>query len=45
MFGNNDYALQRVHALWTLEGMGVIDEELLIEKLKQTIKNIQTKLF
>lgn len=33
MFGDKDYALQRVHALWTLEGLGVIDEQLLIEKL------------
>ncbi len=34
IFGDKAYALQRVHALWTLEGLGVIDEELLIEKLK-----------
>ena len=33
MFGNKEYALQRVHALWTLEGLGVIDEELIIAKL------------
>ncbi len=31
-FGDKDYALQRVHALWTLEGLGVIDKALLIKK-------------
>lgn len=29
-----DYAIGRVHALWTLEGLGVIDENLLEKKLK-----------
>lgn len=27
--GNSDFALQRIHALWTLEGLGVVNEELL----------------
>ncbi len=27
--GNTDFVLQRIHALWTLEGLGVVDEELL----------------
>ncbi len=34
MFGDKDYALERVHALWTLEGLGIVDKALLIEKLK-----------
>ncbi|NNG09566.1 MAG: c-type cytochrome, partial [Arenibacter sp.] len=32
-FGDKDYALQRVHALWTLEGLGVVDRNLILEKL------------
>ncbi len=28
-----DYALGRIHALWTLEGLGVLDKELIIEKM------------
>ncbi|MCK0146737.1 cytochrome C [Arenibacter sp. F26102] len=31
-FGDKDYALQRVHALWTLEGLGVVDRNLVLEK-------------
>ncbi|MGY6647981.1 DUF7133 domain-containing protein [Wenyingzhuangia sp. IMCC45574] len=33
-FGNNDkdYGLERIHALWTLEGLGIVDKELLVEK-------------
>lgn len=31
-FGDKDYALERVHALWTLEGLGIVDETLLKEK-------------
>ncbi|SHE54828.1 Cytochrome c, mono-and diheme variants [Arenibacter palladensis] len=31
-FGDQDYALQRVHALWTLEGLGVVDRNLVLEK-------------
>ena len=27
--GNTDLVLQRIHALWTLEGLGVVDEDLL----------------
>lgn len=34
MFGDKDYALERVHALWTLEGLGIVDKELIIKKLK-----------
>jgi glucose/arabinose dehydrogenase/mono/diheme cytochrome c family protein len=30
--GNTDFVLQRIHALWTLEGLGVMDESLLQEK-------------
>lgn len=33
MFGNKDYGLERVHALWTLEGLQVVDQPLIIEKL------------
>jgi len=32
LFGEINFELQRVHALWTLEGLGVIDKELLIQK-------------
>jgi len=32
-FGNKDYPLERVHALWTLEGLGVVDKSLVLEKL------------
>ncbi|ANW97458.1 hypothetical protein AXE80_07050 [Wenyingzhuangia fucanilytica] len=34
-FGNDDkdYALERIHALWTLEGLGAIDESIIKEKL------------
>jgi mono/diheme cytochrome c family protein/glucose/arabinose dehydrogenase len=27
--GNTDLALQRIHALWTLEGLGIVNEDLL----------------
>jgi mono/diheme cytochrome c family protein/glucose/arabinose dehydrogenase len=30
--GNTDFALQRMHALWTLEGLGVVDESLIKER-------------
>jgi mono/diheme cytochrome c family protein/glucose/arabinose dehydrogenase len=32
--GDKDYALGRIHALWTLEGLGVVDKSLIGEKLK-----------
>ncbi|MEQ6120702.1 c-type cytochrome [Reichenbachiella sp. MALMAid0571] len=32
--GNDDYALGRIHALWTLEGLGIVDKNLIIEKFK-----------
>lgn len=31
---NKDYGIQRLHALWTLEGLNAIDESLLQQKLK-----------
>ena len=31
--GNTDFALLRIHALWTLEGLGDVDEALLLEAL------------
>lgn len=30
---SKDLGIERVHALWTLEGLGVVDKELIIEKL------------
>lgn len=30
---NKDHGIQRVHILWTLEGLGVVDKELIKEKL------------
>ena len=33
-FGDRDYPIERIHALWTLEGLGVVDKELILEKLK-----------
>ena len=32
-FGSKDYPRERVHALWTLEGLGVVDKSLILEKL------------
>jgi mono/diheme cytochrome c family protein/glucose/arabinose dehydrogenase len=32
-FGDKDYPRERVHALWTLEGLGVVDKSLILEKL------------
>lgn len=32
-FGDRDYPIERIHALWTLEGLGVVDKELILEKL------------
>ena len=35
LFGTDlDLGIQRVHALWTLEGLGVVDKELLKQKFK-----------
>lgn len=31
---DKDLGIQRVHALWTLEGLGVVDKDLIKEKLK-----------
>ncbi len=31
---DKDLGLERIHALWTLEGLGVVDKELIKEKLK-----------
>lgn len=31
---DKDFGIERVHALWTLEGLGVVDRSLLLEKLK-----------
>lgn len=31
---NKDFGIERVHALWTLEGLGVVDQSLLVQKLK-----------
>lgn len=34
-FGNDkDYAVGRIHALWTLEGLDAIDEAIILEKLQ-----------
>lgn len=33
---DKDFGIQRVHALWTLEGMGVLDKELITKKLKDS---------
>ncbi len=32
-FGDKDYNLERIHALWTLEGLGIIDIGLITDKL------------
>jgi mono/diheme cytochrome c family protein/glucose/arabinose dehydrogenase len=29
-----DYGIERLHALWTLEGLGALDKELVLEKLQ-----------
>ncbi|MDO6739100.1 cytochrome C [Wenyingzhuangia sp. 2_MG-2023] len=35
-FGNDDkdYGLERIHALWTLEGLGIVDSEMLQQKMQ-----------
>lgn len=35
-FGDSskDYGLERIHALWTLEGLGVVDKQLIKEKIQ-----------
>ncbi len=33
-FNDRDFALERVHALWTLEGLGVLDKDLILDKYK-----------
>ncbi|WP_010136331.1 DUF7133 domain-containing protein [Ochrovirga pacifica] len=35
-FGDDkkDYGLERIHALWTLEGLGVVEKDFIIEKFK-----------
>lgn len=30
---DKDFGIERVHALWTLEGLGIVDRNLIIEKL------------
>jgi len=42
MFGETDFELQRIHALWTLEGLGVVDEELLIACFKDADPRVRT---
>jgi len=32
LLGDKDYVLQRIHALWTLEGLGITDKTLIQEK-------------
>ncbi|MEM9141465.1 MAG: HEAT repeat domain-containing protein [Bacteroidota bacterium] len=33
VWGDTDYALERIHALWALEGLGALEKSLIIEKL------------
>jgi mono/diheme cytochrome c family protein/glucose/arabinose dehydrogenase len=33
LFNDRDYALGRLHALWTLEGLDAVDENLIVHKL------------
>ncbi len=42
LFGEINFPLQRVHALWTLEGLDEIDRELIIEKY--TDKDSQVRI-
>ena len=34
IFGKQDRPLERIHALWTLEGLGALDKDLVAEKYK-----------
>lgn len=34
LFSDRDFGIQRLHALWTLDGIGGLDKESLVEKLK-----------
>ncbi|MFY0653988.1 MAG: c-type cytochrome [Cyclobacteriaceae bacterium] len=34
MFSNKDYGIQRLHALWTLEGLDALDKDLVLELLE-----------
>ncbi|MEQ9288011.1 MAG: c-type cytochrome [Cyclobacteriaceae bacterium] len=34
LFSDRDFGIQRLHALWTLDGMGKLDKQVLVEKLK-----------
>ncbi|MEO1011160.1 MAG: c-type cytochrome [Bacteroidota bacterium] len=40
--GEKDYALERIHALWTLEGLGALDKDLILEKLKDPDPRVRT---
>ncbi|MFY0712570.1 cytochrome C [Seonamhaeicola sp. NFXS20] len=42
LFGTDkDLGIQRVHALWTLEGLGVVDKELIKEKLQDEDERVR----
>jgi glucose/arabinose dehydrogenase/mono/diheme cytochrome c family protein len=41
LFSDNDFELGRLHALWTLEGLDAIDEDLVIEKLQDVDPRIR----
>lgn len=41
IFGNKDYGLERVHALWTLEGLRAIDQQLVMEKLNDVDSRVR----
>lgn len=34
LFSDQDFGIQRLHALWTLDGLGKLDKQVLLEKLK-----------
>lgn len=42
LVGSKDYALCRIHALWTLEGLSAVDKPLLIEKFKD--RDVRVKM-
>ncbi|WAJ71878.1 PVC-type heme-binding CxxCH protein [Catenovulum adriaticum] len=42
MAQSNKNPLARLHALWTLEGLGILDKELLITKFADTNVNVRT---
>jgi len=42
LFSDQDFGIQRLHALWTLDGLGALDRQLLLEKLEDTDARVRS---